>query len=98
MTHSSSPTHRKWLWLLLGVWLIVIQSVALSHSAEHSLEHEHAHCFLCDFGHEQNAGPSSVLMPPMGLQQAESIPQKPYQQPSLPWVRHFNVRAPPLLF
>ncbi|WP_435807292.1 hypothetical protein [Shewanella psychromarinicola] len=98
MTHSMFQTHKKWLWLLLGVWLIVIQSFALLHSAEHGLEHQHTHCIVCDFGDNLNAGPSSLRMPPMGLQQPEYIAHTPYQQPSLSVLRHFNVRAPPCLF
>jgi len=53
---------------------------------------------VCDFGHNLNAGPSSLRMPPMGLQQPEYIAHTPYQQPSLSVLRHFNVRAPPSLF
>lgn len=97
MKNKLFPTNRQWLWLLLGMWLIALQFAALSHSTEHSLDHEHNHCLLCNFAHTPNAGPSSVHIPPLIQQQQEDIVAPLYLQPSLPWPRGLNARAPPFL-
>ncbi|MCL1073756.1 hypothetical protein [Shewanella dokdonensis] len=91
------PQNKKWLWLLLGVWLTVLQSVAVVHSAEHGLVHEHSHCLLCNFSNHPSSGPTAVL--PVAAIQALVIKVAGplYIQPALPWLRTLSTRAPPYL-
>lgn len=98
MTISMFKMKKKWLWLLLSVWLLVLQSVALSHSAAHALEEQHSHCLLCNFDDNPSAGPTTVRQLPALLQRAEYIAFPLVQAPALAWLRKLNVRAPPSLF
>ncbi|BAJ02179.1 hypothetical protein [Shewanella violacea] len=95
MTNRISQPLKNSLWLVFGLWLIVLQFITLSHAAEHALEHNDSHCIYSNVYHEHNAGPTTVIMPPICQQQAESIAPPVYLQPSLPWLRNLNVRAPP---
>ncbi|MDF0533881.1 hypothetical protein KDN34_12680 [Shewanella yunxiaonensis] len=98
MLHRLIPHNKKWLWLLLGVWLTVLQSVAVVHSAQHGLVHEHAHCLLCNFGNHPTTGPMAIL--PIAATQSlvTNVSEQPYTQPALPWLRTLSARAPPALF
>jgi len=98
MTISLSAVQKKWLWLLLGVWLLVLQSMALSHAAVHAQEQDHAQCLQCTVDDNPAAGPAAVLMPPTLLQRAEYIAFPLFSAPALAWLSKLNVRAPPFLF
>ncbi|ASK68074.1 hypothetical protein CF168_03875 [Shewanella bicestrii] len=95
MAYHQFRTHKKWPWLLLSVWLLVTQCFALTHYTEHSLEHEHTHCIVCDFGHDTSASPASMPVLPLDLQHADHRATATYQAPSLAHIRHVDARAPP---
>ncbi|MCL1127477.1 hypothetical protein [Shewanella surugensis] len=95
MTHRIPLTLKNSLWLVFGLWLIVLQSITLAHGIEHALEHDNTHCLYSNIYHHHHAGPTTVIMPAMCQQQAGSIAPPLYQQPSLLWLRNLNVRAPP---
>ncbi|AQS36145.1 hypothetical protein Sps_00956 [Shewanella psychrophila] len=95
MTNRMSLTLKNSLWLVFGLWLIVLQSITLAHSVEHALEHDSTHCVYSNIYHDHSAGPTTLIMPAMCQQHAEIIASEQYLQPSLPWLRSLNVRAPP---
>ena len=96
MTNIMLTNNRKWLWLLLGFWLIVLQSVTLTHAVEHNLKHDHSHCIQCRIDNTSSAGPSTFNIGLLQAPQSEAINTTEYLQPSLPWFSQVNARAPPL--
>lgn len=95
MTNRIPLTLKNSLWLVFGLWLIVLQSITLAHSIEHALEHDNSHCLYSNIYHHHHAGPSTVIMPELCPQQSESIAPPLYQQPALFWLGNLSVRAPP---
>ncbi|MBR9727811.1 hypothetical protein ACFOD0_02305 [Shewanella intestini] len=82
--------------MLFGLWLIVLQSITLSHAAEHALEADHSHCLYSNVYHVQSAGSISNAAPITQFLLTEVTPPKQiYLQPLLIWQRNLQVRAPP---
>lgn len=86
---------KGYLLLLFGFWLIALQSITLSHAAEHALEADHSYCQYSNFYHDECAGPTSSHVPVVCLQQVESTTQPLYFQPAVAWLSNQRVRAPP---
>ncbi|WP_156104097.1 hypothetical protein [Shewanella mangrovi] len=89
--------NKKWLWLFLGLWLTALQSVAVMHTSEQPLTHDHTHCLLCNFGSQQVTGPMAAPTPAVTATLISVVAEAQYSQPAIPQIRRAVARAPPVL-
>lgn len=88
--------HYRWLWLLLALWLTVLQAVAEVHASQHSLLQEHHNCLLCNFNSIGGNAPISTLPVVLAIPvKAIPITDAVYTTPVLQTLRRMPARGPP---
>ncbi len=57
---SKKQLNKEWLWLFLGLWLTVFQSVATVHAVKHALSDTEHQCELCHHANHNAASPTAI--------------------------------------